>query len=131
MLHGCVPVVVNDGVDQVFETLLDWEEFAVRIPEVSSADAWDLIPCTHFMLQTLPCMGIFLPLLQATLFGGQKPDTWHVHAERNGVFARDIAVNLALKASAAAKGGAACVAPVHVQGAPPCPSRVAVTRCCR
>ncbi|KAK9909083.1 hypothetical protein WJX75_006916 [Coccomyxa subellipsoidea] len=33
MLHGCVPVVINDGVDQVFATVLDWEDFAVQIPE--------------------------------------------------------------------------------------------------
>lgn len=34
MLHGCVPVVINDGVDQVFATVLDWGKFAIQIPEV-------------------------------------------------------------------------------------------------
>ena len=51
MLHGCVPVVINDGVDQVFATILDWDDFAVQIPEVRSE-----ISCWARVLLTLPCM---------------------------------------------------------------------------
>ncbi|GFR52399.1 hypothetical protein Agub_g14911 [Astrephomene gubernaculifera] len=33
ILHGCVPLVVMDGVHAVFESLLDWESFSLRIRE--------------------------------------------------------------------------------------------------
>eukprot|EP00887_Chlorella_sp_A99_P003579 scaffold7.g3579.t1 len=36
MLHGCIPVIIMDGIDVSFQTLLDWESFSLRIP---SADA--------------------------------------------------------------------------------------------
>ena len=32
VLHGCVPVVIMDGVHVVFESVLDWSSFSVRIP---------------------------------------------------------------------------------------------------
>ena len=31
VLHGCVPVVIMDGVHVVFESALDWPSFSVRI----------------------------------------------------------------------------------------------------
>jgi hypothetical protein len=31
VLHGCVPVVIMDGVHVVFESVLDWPSFSVRI----------------------------------------------------------------------------------------------------
>ncbi|GAX81627.1 hypothetical protein CEUSTIGMA_g9055.t1 [Chlamydomonas eustigma] len=34
ILHGCIPVVVMDNVTEVFETLLDWRQFTVRIKEM-------------------------------------------------------------------------------------------------
>mmetsp|Transcript_19563 Transcript_19563/g.42445 ORF Transcript_19563/g.42445 Transcript_19563/m.42445 type:complete len:788 (+) Transcript_19563:181-2544(+) len=33
ILHGCVPVVIMDGVHVVWESILDWSSFSVRIPE--------------------------------------------------------------------------------------------------
>lgn len=33
MLHGCVPVIIMDGTHVVFETILDWSKFSVRIQE--------------------------------------------------------------------------------------------------
>ncbi len=35
MLHGCIPVVVMDGVHAVFESILDWDSFGLRIRERS------------------------------------------------------------------------------------------------
>ena len=32
ILHGCIPLVVMDGVDAVFESILDWSRFSVRLP---------------------------------------------------------------------------------------------------
>ena len=37
MLHGCIPVVIQDDVDPVFATLLDWPSFSLRISEVRTA----------------------------------------------------------------------------------------------
>ena len=37
VLHGCLPVVIMDDVDPVFASVLDWESFSVRVPEVSTA----------------------------------------------------------------------------------------------
>ena len=39
VLHGCIPVVIKDDVDEVFATLLDWSTFAVRIAEVGGGPA--------------------------------------------------------------------------------------------
>lgn len=33
ILHGCVPVVIMDGVHVVYESILDWSSFSIRIPE--------------------------------------------------------------------------------------------------
>ncbi|GIL54494.1 hypothetical protein Vafri_10025 [Volvox africanus] len=33
ILHGCVPLVVMDEVHAVFESVLDWESFSIRIRE--------------------------------------------------------------------------------------------------
>lgn len=33
MLHGCIPVIIMDNVDAVFEPLLSFAEFSLRIPE--------------------------------------------------------------------------------------------------
>ncbi len=33
MLHGCLPAIIMDGVQEKFESLLDYESFSVRIPE--------------------------------------------------------------------------------------------------
>ena len=33
MLHGCIPVVIMDNVHAVFESILDWDSFSVRIQE--------------------------------------------------------------------------------------------------
>eukprot|EP00955_Chlamydomonas_euryale_P066949 359700-Chlamydomonas_euryale.AAC.1 len=33
VLHGCIPVVVMDRVHAVFESLLDWDLFSVRVAE--------------------------------------------------------------------------------------------------
>ncbi len=35
MLHGCIPVVVMDNVHAVFESILDWDTFGMRIRESS------------------------------------------------------------------------------------------------
>ena len=33
ILHGCIPVVIQDGIEMSFESILDWSSFSVRIPE--------------------------------------------------------------------------------------------------
>ncbi len=33
MLHGCIPVVIMDNVHAVFESILDWDSFSLRVPE--------------------------------------------------------------------------------------------------
>lgn len=33
VLHGCIPVIVMDDVHAVFETMLDWDSFSVRVSE--------------------------------------------------------------------------------------------------
>ena len=33
MLHGCIPLVIMDEVHAVFESILDWDMFSVRIKE--------------------------------------------------------------------------------------------------
>ncbi|EFJ52271.1 acetylglucosaminyltransferase [Volvox carteri f. nagariensis] len=37
ILHGCVPLVVMDGVHAVFESILDWDSFSIRIREDNQA----------------------------------------------------------------------------------------------
>ncbi len=33
MLHGCIPVIIMDNVHAVFESILDWDSFSLRVPE--------------------------------------------------------------------------------------------------
>eukprot|EP00891_Asterochloris_glomerata_P004391 jgi/Astpho2/4391/e_gw1.00067.84.1_t len=33
VLHGCIPVVIKDNVEEMFATLLDWSTFSIRIAE--------------------------------------------------------------------------------------------------
>ena len=33
VLHGCIPVVIMDEVHSVYESILDWDRFGVRINE--------------------------------------------------------------------------------------------------
>ena len=33
ILHGCIPVVIMDNVHAVFESILDWDLFSIRIKE--------------------------------------------------------------------------------------------------
>lgn len=33
MLHGCIPVIIADGVHAVFESILDIDGFGLRIPQ--------------------------------------------------------------------------------------------------
>ncbi|GLC75556.1 hypothetical protein PLESTF_001656500 [Pleodorina starrii] len=33
VLHGCIPVIIMDGVQVIFESILDVEQFSIRIPE--------------------------------------------------------------------------------------------------
>ncbi|KAG2437847.1 hypothetical protein HXX76_005465 [Chlamydomonas incerta] len=37
VLHGCIPVVIMDNVHAVFESILDWESFSIRIREDDAA----------------------------------------------------------------------------------------------
>ncbi len=34
VLHGCIPLVIMDGVHAVFEGILDWDSFSIRIKQV-------------------------------------------------------------------------------------------------
>eukprot|EP00891_Asterochloris_glomerata_P004390 jgi/Astpho2/4390/Aster-00009 len=42
VLHGCIPVVIKDDVDEVFASLLDWSTFSIRIAEANV----ELVPQT-------------------------------------------------------------------------------------
>eukprot|EP00798_Chlamydomonas_sp_ICE-L_P002473 gene2473-5423_t len=33
ILHGCIPVIIMDNVQTVFESILEWEKFSVRVKE--------------------------------------------------------------------------------------------------
>ena len=44
MLHGCIPVVIQDNVDPVFATLLDWPSFSLRVAEASPCLCVPLLP---------------------------------------------------------------------------------------
>jgi hypothetical protein len=33
VLHGCVPVVIMDGVHSIFESILDWDAFGLRVAQ--------------------------------------------------------------------------------------------------
>ena len=46
VLNGCIPVIIMDEVDAVFETILDWNLFSVRIAEVYPAVFWHLLKVT-------------------------------------------------------------------------------------
>ena len=43
MLHGCVPVVIMDGVHAVFESALDWPAFSLRLREDQLAQLPELL----------------------------------------------------------------------------------------
>lgn len=34
ILHGCIPVHINDNVEPIFGTEFEWEKFSVRIKQV-------------------------------------------------------------------------------------------------
>ncbi|KAG1664527.1 hypothetical protein FOA52_012994 [Chlamydomonas sp. UWO 241] len=43
ILHGCVPVVIMDGVHQSFQSVLDWPSFSVQIPEADAERIVDIL----------------------------------------------------------------------------------------
>ncbi|GAX85342.1 hypothetical protein CEUSTIGMA_g12759.t1 [Chlamydomonas eustigma] len=43
ILHGCIPVVIMDGVHVVYESILDWSSFSVRIPEADLDKTVDIL----------------------------------------------------------------------------------------
>eukprot|EP00208_Stichococcus_sp_RCC1054_P003318 CAMPEP_0206142432 /NCGR_PEP_ID=MMETSP1473-20131121/16814_1 /ASSEMBLY_ACC=CAM_ASM_001109 /TAXON_ID=1461547 /ORGANISM="Stichococcus sp, Strain RCC1054" /LENGTH=314 /DNA_ID=CAMNT_0053537429 /DNA_START=144 /DNA_END=1089 /DNA_ORIENTATION=+ len=50
ILHGCLPVIVQDGVQEKFESLLDYAAFSIRIPEAdleSLPEILHAIPATQ------------------------------------------------------------------------------------
>jgi hypothetical protein len=36
VLHGCIPVVIMDGVHTVFESAMDWDRFSLRVNQNST-----------------------------------------------------------------------------------------------
>ncbi|GIL77473.1 hypothetical protein Vretimale_2966 [Volvox reticuliferus] len=47
VLHGCIPVIIADGVEAVFENILDIDAFALRLPQ-------DVVPRLLEVLQAVP-----------------------------------------------------------------------------
>ncbi|PNH07817.1 putative glucuronoxylan glucuronosyltransferase F8H, partial [Tetrabaena socialis] len=43
MLHGCVPLIVMDGVHAVFESILEYDSFSIRLPEADLARVPELL----------------------------------------------------------------------------------------
>ena len=78
MLHGCLPVVIMDDVDPVFSSVLDWDSFSVRIPEVSSPTSGSQ-GCSQAAVVTLvaarSCGLSLRSLTEATGW----PHDWHLH----------------------------------------------------
>ena len=78
MLHGCLPVVVMDDVDPVFSSLLDWDSFSVRIPEVSPPTS-----ASHLCRQTAVVALVVAKSCGASLMGLTEasgwPHDWHLH----------------------------------------------------
>lgn len=42
-MHGCIPVVVQDGVSPPFHPHLDWASFSVRIAEADIPNTPDIL----------------------------------------------------------------------------------------
>ncbi|GFH23456.1 uncharacterized protein HaLaN_21070 [Haematococcus lacustris] len=38
ILHGCLPLVIMDNVHAVYETILDWSKFSIRVPQARMAE---------------------------------------------------------------------------------------------
>ncbi|GAX76857.1 hypothetical protein CEUSTIGMA_g4303.t1 [Chlamydomonas eustigma] len=38
VLHGCIPLIIMDNVHTIFETMLDWDAFSIRVREFSVED---------------------------------------------------------------------------------------------
>ncbi|CAM6123952.1 unnamed protein product [Calypogeia fissa] len=47
ILHGCIPVIIQDGIDLPFENVLDYSKFAVRIAE-------EQLPLMVHILRSIP-----------------------------------------------------------------------------
>jgi hypothetical protein len=43
ILHGCIPVVIMDGVHSLFEGILDWSAFSIRIAEADMSKTVDIL----------------------------------------------------------------------------------------
>ena len=78
VLHGCLPVVVMDDVDPVFSSLLDWDSFSVRIPEVSPPTS-----ASHGCSQTAVVALVVAKSCEVSLMGLAEasgwPHDWHLH----------------------------------------------------
>ena len=73
MLHGCLPVVIMDDVDPVFSSVLDWDSFSVRIPEVSSPTS-----ASHGCSQAAVVKSCGVSLRSLTEASGW-PHDWRLH----------------------------------------------------
>ena len=40
VLHGCIPFVIMDNTHAVFESILDWDTFSIRIKQVRERMWW-------------------------------------------------------------------------------------------
>ena len=47
MRHGCIPVIVMDGVQMPFESVLNYSAFSVRVPEAD-------VECIDAILRAIP-----------------------------------------------------------------------------
>lgn len=52
VLHGCIPVVIADGVEAVLESVLDLDAFALRLPQSE-------VPNILKILQAVPLKTIY------------------------------------------------------------------------
>jgi len=41
LLHGCIPVILQDGVDAPWETVLDWRAYSLRVPRERMGGLFD------------------------------------------------------------------------------------------
>ena len=43
VLHGCIPVILQDGIHTPWETVLDWTSYAIRVPRSQMARLPDIL----------------------------------------------------------------------------------------
>ncbi|KAG1678607.1 hypothetical protein FOA52_012614 [Chlamydomonas sp. UWO 241] len=74
ILHGCIPLIIQDGVHTVFESILNYDAFSVRIEETSMDD--------------IPTILKAIPMDQIKRMQKELTHVWHRFAYASGALIR-------------------------------------------